>query len=76
MNSNEKIVALQEKTSQIADIMTDNIYQLNARSENMTDIHDKSDDIREKSKMFHKEGKKARRRTTWYWRIYYFVIRR
>lgn len=58
-----KVQQIQKKVDSINYIMQDNVHEILSRGEKTDHIHQKSDQIKESSKVFHKKAKKARRDT-------------
>lgn len=70
---NEKLRRVQEKTNKIAEVMADNINIIYSREEKTSDIHYKSEILKDKASEFNKT---VRAKTVWWRRLINFFLSR
>lgn len=72
-NEKLRLRTVQEKTNKIAEIMTENINIIYSREEKTSDIHYKSEILKDKASEFNKT---VRTKTVWWRRLINFFLSR
>lgn len=71
-----KLQNTQAKVDKITDIMQNNIQNLMLRDENLNDVNQRADEVKNKSEVFLKTAKKSRRETSNMYRFLMWFPRR